>query len=549
MNSNKAATVLNRIFHICFFACMAITVVGSLVFGYTKRVTSVNEAGKTVTVDVRYGAFVHMLIYGLAILLLALFCALYYLSNKDIHFLRASGKLSEEMKFRLITFGGIVLILLLQLYFGAELKIYPRTDLLQVVDGATGFAKTANFDAVRNDIATGNNNYMARYPNNFMIMFMLALLYRVTYLILGYIPMYLSVVLNVIAINLSLLFTVLIAKQMWGRRKAVFTLCLLFIFAPFYVYVPFYYTDSLSMPFGILGIYLFILGLKSTKDHRVRKYVLLAMSGALLFIGFKVKGSIGVIFAAAIIYSLLKCKLKEFACVALALILGFGSFALMFKAGYNAVGLVTAEQAEMYEYPMTHWIMMGLKGRGGYNMADSEYTSSFYSKEEKMDANLKVIEKRIKNLVKNHRLTYHFIFKAVWMWSDGTYFIPGHITDYVHRSWLHDFVLRDGENYYMLYGYSNAFQFFLLLMMALSLFKGVIKPKIDFMVLIKGSVFALFLFLLIWEGRSRYLFNMTPLYILMAVDGISYLTELLSKLKAKIKRRKSMPTEPTEATA
>ena len=548
MNENKCARILNRIFHICFFVCMAATFIGTLIYGYTEKTVNYTGAnGKLQSRRILYSTKAHLLIYLAAFLMLVFFCLLYYFSKKDFRCLQASPKLSSEAKFRIIMFSMLGVMLLIQLYVGAELKIYPRTDLKQVVYNAESFATTGSFDTAKSYIATGKDIYMARYPNNFMIMLIIALLYRVSYLLTGTMPLYLPVILNVIAINISLLFTVLIAKRLWGRRKAVYVLCLLFIFAPYYVYVPFYYTDTLSMPFGMLGLYLFMLGLEADKSHKVKKYLMLAIAGAVLFLGFKVKGSIAVIFAVALVYSLLKYKLRDFACIALALVIGFGSFAVMFNVGYNAIGLVTEEQADRYEYPMTHWVMMGLKGKGGWNQSDSDYTSSFETKAEKQEANIKVIKSRVKALTERHQLVRHFAVKAVWMWGDGTYFIPGHITDYVNRSYLHDFVLRDGRYYYIYFGYSNAYQLVLLLMMVMSLLKGVIKPKIDLMLVIKGSVFALFLFLLIWEGRSRYLFNMTPLFILMMTDGISYTTELVKKAFNGIKNKRNNQKLTAEA--
>ena len=73
-------------------------------------------------------------------------------------------------------------------------------------------------------------------------------------------------------------------------------------------------------------------------------------------------------------------------------VIGFGSFFVAFKVGYDAVGLVSEEQAERLEYPYTHWVMMGLKGRGGYNKADSVFTSNIDGKENKKEENIKVIK-------------------------------------------------------------------------------------------------------------------------------------------------------------
>ena len=549
MNGNKAARVLNRIFQICFFLCMAVTFISVIVSGYIKGDKDIKDAsGKITTVKVYYGPLAHWLIYISAILMAVLFCVLFYMSTRKYRLHSRSEKMPAEKKFRIILFSMTGVLLLLLLYVGYELTIYPRTDLLQVHTFASSFAETGNFQGTRDLIASGENVYMARYPNNFGIMFLLAMYYRVIYLIFGYVPLYAPVVLNCIALTSSMLFATLIVKNIWGRRRAVYFLILIFLFAPLYPYTPFFYTDTLSMPFGIIGIYLYVLGLKADNSQKVKKYALIFFAGAIIFLGFKVKGNLIVVIAAAVIFALLKCKWKEFGCILLALVIGFGSFALLFKAGYNAVGLVTEAQADRYEYPYTHWVMMGLKGKGGYNAKDSIFTGSQTSKAAKQEANIKEIKKRVKTLVNNHKFTEHFVVKASWMWGDGTYFIPGHIKDYVKRSYLHEVFLRDGKYYYLFFGYCNAYQLVLLFMMLMSLLKGILRPKIEFSVFLKGIVFATFVFLLVWEGRSRYLFNLTPVYIMLALDGISFTTESVRKLIQKIRKKPDLTETVSEGS-
>ena len=537
MNGNKAARVLNRIFNICFFLCMALVFFGTFFYGYTKR-TDTNTFADLNVERILYGTKAHLLIYLAAFLLLVFFCVLYYLYKKDYQ-LTAKGKMSSEKKFRIILFAVVGIMLIIELYIGWEMRIYRSHDLKHICNNAELFGRTGSFQPLRDKIAAGKGDdiYMARYPNNFAIMFYLALLYRVWYVIFGNIPLYAPVVVNCIAISASVLFTALIAKQLWGRRKGLYVLALLFIFSPFYLYVPLYYTDTMSMPFGIIGLYWIVLALKKDKSERVKKYLLLFFAGAMLLIGYKVKGSIAVIFAAAIVYALVKCKIKEFACVALALVIGFGSFMLMFKAGYNYLNLVSEESVEHYEYPYTHWVMMGLDGLGGYNKQDSLFTAKIDGKEEKQEANIEQIKERLKTHLKEHTLTKHFVIKALWMWTDGTYTIPGHLKTYVQRSWLHDIFLRNGKYYKYYFAYASAYQLLLTFLMMISALKGIIKSKIDFTVLLKGIVFALFVFLLIWEGRSRYLFNMTPIFILVSADGVFCITDTAKKLFAKIRKK------------
>ena len=541
MNGNKAARILNRIFQICFFICMATVFFGTFFYGYTKRADN-NTFGDLDTNRVLYSTRAHLLIYLAAFLLLVFFCLLYYFSQKKVR-LNPQSKMSDEKKFRIILFVVVGIMLAIELYIGWEMRIYRSHDLEKVGVNSDIYAKTGSFQELRERIAAGKGDdiYMARYPNNFAIMFFLALLYRVWYVMFGTIPLYAPVVVNCFAIVGSVLFTALIAKQIWGRRKALFVLAMLFIFSPYYLYVPLYYTDTLSMPFGIIGLYLIVLAIKKDKSEKLKRFLLLFFAGAILLIGYKFKGNLAVILVAAIIYAFAKCKLKEFACIALALVLGFGSFMLMFKAGYSYLNLVSEESVELYEYPYTHWVMMGLNGKGGYNKQDSLFTAQIEGKKNKQEANIEVIKERLSKHLEENTLISHLTNKALWMWTDGTYTIPGHLKTYVQRSWLHDIFLRNGKYYPYYFAYASAYQLLLAFLMMVSALKGIIKSKIDFTVLFKLIVFGIFIFLLIWEGRSRYLFNLTPVFILVSADGIFWITDGAKALINKIRKKKALP--------
>ena len=112
------------------------------------------------------------------------------------------------------------------------------------------------------------------------------------------------------------------------------------------------------------------------------------------------------------------------------------------------------------------------------------------------------------------------IEKAVWTWQDGTYYISYHNQKPKNDNILMDFLHINGKYNKAFQNYSSALQMFILLMICISAVKTLIKPKVDEMLLIKGVVFAAFLFFLLWETRSRYLFDMTPLFILLTVDGM-----------------------------
>ena len=148
MNGNKVARVLNRIFSICFFLCMALIFFGTFFYGYTKR-TDTNTFGDLNPKRILYSTHAHLIIYFAAVLLLVFFCVLYYLSKKDYR-LTAPGKMSNEKKFRIILFTVVGIMLAIELYMGWEMRIYRSHDLAYVGTNSDTFAYTGSFQELRN---------------------------------------------------------------------------------------------------------------------------------------------------------------------------------------------------------------------------------------------------------------------------------------------------------------------------------------------------------------------------------------------------------------
>lgn len=521
MNSNKLSEVLNRVFHIAFFALFGIVFFGIILTGYENNKIGYSAPERTYAVI-------------FFIILLLVITVIYILFQKYNNPSRLSSKPKISDKQVLIfIFTSVGVLLILQLMTGYLLQMNPVTDMQYIERYSQNFGATGNFDLIQKDCEKGSV-YLIRYPNNLALVFLLSFVYRICNLIFGYVPSLVPVIINALAINISVLLTVLTARKIFGNRKSLFVLLLCFMFAPYYTYVPYYYTDSLSMPFCIGAIYLFIIAVNS--NAKLKKYILLALCGVLIFLGYKLKGSLIILLAAVLIYTFLKYNLKQILCISLAVIAGFGSIGVIYSSAFNSLNIYTEEQSDRHEYPLTHWIMMGLKGYGHYNLNDSKYTESFESKAEKQDANIKEIKNRISDFGAAG-LTEHIFKKAVWTWEDGTYYISHHIEDCKRENILHSFVLDQGENHLYFFIYSNGFQLMLLFLILMSILKDCIKPEINILTLFKGIIFAAFIFFIIWETRSRYLYNFTPLFILVSVDGLDFVTMGFTKINKRFSKK------------
>lgn len=440
----------------------------------------------------------------------------YYVFNRICD----SGKikrLDKKLYSPLFILTACGLMFVFQLSIGYLLACKPVTDVKIINSFSADFARNGNFNLIKSGFM---DHYMIKYQNNLAQLFILSFLYRTSYLLTGFVSIYLPAAVNALAINISVILTVFLSRKLFGDRKAFFTLFLCLIFAPFYTYVSYYYTDSLSMPFLIGSLYLFIYAFNSVKLFK--KLGLLTICGVLLFFSFKLKGSVIILLAAVILFLVVKLNIKRAAVIVLAVIIGAGMAAGFFSSKISEYKIITPVLSEKYEYPYTHWVMLGLKGYGQYNKADSEYTHSFPDIKLKKSANLTKIGKRIKSYGLKGFVN-HLVKKAVWTWEDGTYFISHHIENPVHKNKLHDYVLKDGKKHFIFYEYSCAFQLFMILMMIFSAVKSYKNPELNFTTLLRLIVFGAFIFFLIWETRSRYLYNFTPLFLILSVDGISYI--------------------------
>lgn len=277
MNDCKASVILNRIFSIVMFVLFGSLFIYILINGYENE-TDNNTYSCTGTE--------HIQIIITMLVLLAVFYVLYifFFRKKEAPRLKRAQKKNEDKPAKIIIYSVVGAMLVLQLICGYILRMEPVTDL-EILNGyALDFAKTGSFDLVHQNYTDGFI-YMARYPNNVPILLILSVIYRLSYCLTGAVNMFLPVIINTIAINASVLLTVFTARKLFSSRASLFILALCFLFMPFYVYTPYYYTDSLSMPFMSGAVYLFASALKC--DSKYKRYIFTALCGGLLLLGGK----------------------------------------------------------------------------------------------------------------------------------------------------------------------------------------------------------------------------------------------------------------------
>ena len=245
--------------------------------------------------------------------------------------------------------------------------------------------------------------------------------------------------------------------------------------------------------------------------------------------GYKVKGSVGVILPALLIHIWLhresaveRMKKSMLLLVPFLLLVGF----LTVIPG--KMSFFDASDREKNEFPLEHWVAMGLVDSGGYNADVYWMTASTEGKEAK-----KVVDRQfIRDTLEGYGVSgmlEHLKEKVEFTWGDGVYFAPEKLKrDPVKTSWLHSWVLYDGADYQKTYRYCSAAQLLILGGILLSVLCNFLrKGEVREVQAMQLAVFGLFLFLLIWETRSRYLVNFVPVFLLLGADGLREVLKIL----------------------
>lgn len=447
----------------------------------------------------------------------------------------------DNKKTTVIFTGMAVIMFIIQLIVALNFLSVPTSDWEIINEIAKSYAHNGNMENIYDTIPKFNN-YLARYPNNNGIAVLFSLYYRVIYLISGTTPIEAGVVLNTIFINAAVIFCFLTAKKAFGNFHALTAAAICFLFLPYYTYCPYFYTDSISMPFCVLSIYLFICAYESEKMPK--KIALFFFSGFVCAIGYALKGSIAVVLIAVVIYMIYKGGIKRILLGTGTIITGFLVLTVAFSGLVSSLNIADKETSAKEKYPLTHWVMMGLKGSGGYNREDSKLTAHAGNYQEKKQANINVISQRISDYGFNG-LMNHFAEKIEFTWDDGTYYISHYTYKNINdNSLLHNIIPKGGVNSPPFYAFSSAMHIMILVMVCVSAFSCIRKPRFDYITLMHIMMFGVFLFFLIWETRSRYIYNFTPVFIMICADGIIRLADrlrkpfpLLNKLKRSFSRK------------
>jgi len=402
----------------------------------------------------------------------------------------------------------------------------------------------------------GLDYYFSNYPNNFLILFLTYSIHHINLFFGGFFDtLWLLVVMNILLVDVSLYLIYAISKKVFSQKIAVYALLLGVLLLGFTPWLTSVYSDTISMPIGLLVYYLY-LKLKDNTNAKI-KIAYAVLIGCLLYVGYLIKPSAIFSGIAIILIELFCCHYKKLIRdtkkIGLILCAGAAVFTGMMLVHLPYNYLVEQQQIVPYDesenFPFTHWMMLGLSETefrenpafGMWNMADYRLTWETLGKEEKRAKNIAVIKERFKTFGIFGYLQFLWK-KSLWILGDGTFFwgnegalvsptmqpgIQQLVQNFIYAS-------QDGTGKY--YGYyvyllqTSWFIVFSCLVLALFCIKKYASKQFF---IISCTILGSIVFILLFEGRSRYLLNNLGFFIMIASLGLEKILTMLQSKRYK----------------
>ena len=339
--------------------------------------------------------------------------------------------------------------------------------------------------------------------------------------------LYACLVLNSASITAAMVFGFFVAKKKVGNYAALFFLLLFCSFPPYYLNAYKAYSDSLSIPYVMLSVLLFVC---AEERNDSRGILFMVLNGVVLAVGALIKGSIYILLVAQGILGFFQNRdIREKLVRVCGLLAGCLAVTLVWHTCLDHSTWIDRNEAERLEFPAVHWIMMASVGDGGYRQDDFDFTASFDGLEAKKAADTEEYLRRVRAY--GSPISY-FMFqsnKLAAVLSDGYYAQTGHLERAIKENgllWEIVFGRYRGKLSFFLSIYCSMFYLSFLASAAAEFF----RPKRGLEMLLNVSIFGLLLFFSFWEVKSRYFFNFTALFMLCTVSSWQRISEFFNKM-------------------
>ncbi|MCI5639459.1 MAG: hypothetical protein MR316_00545 [Lachnospiraceae bacterium] len=393
------------------------------------------------------------------------------------------------------------------------------------------------------------NDYFQRYTNNHF----LTVLFYYFFKILNacrieqiWLPL---VILNTCFVDVGIYISYRTAKRLKGRGMANMVLLCFLLCPTTYVWLTTAYTNTMSFPFviGILYLCLWLRGGKLTVKNIVKCILL----GSFMAIGYWLRPTtilpiLAMILFAAVKFfqepillpetgkqaagttkrrfnprwNLVRGKTEKRNTVVKA-VLVLAVFGVVYAGCGELVNRHVDQSKLTGEFPVTHWIMMGLneESYGGFSRDDENFTRSFPTKEEKTKATIEETKHRLQRMgpLGLGRQLLVKMFRVWAMGDDDSLPKAGYAKEYPV---LYEYVMGNNNGNFLLY--TQAFRMCIFLFLCFSLVRQLREKQCSEMFLFALTFLGAVLFFMLWEANRKYNICFMGVYLILMADGMEY---------------------------
>lgn len=402
------------------------------------------------------------------------------------------------------------------------------------------------------------NSYVQHYTNNHFVIILFYYFYKVlelTGVSAVWIP---AILLNMACIDLGIYITYRTAKRLKGVGCANLVLVFFLLSPTTYAWITTAYTNTFSFPFVMAILYL-CLWLRGGKLN-VKNVIKCILLGFITVLGYYVRPTTVLPIIAMVLFSAVKffaqpvlVQRKEMRMLNPEWNLTkkvSGKRNTIIKAGIVLLScVVTWAGCQLLmnrhidrdkitnQFPVEHWIMMGLNERtgGGYAGEDVDYTDSFEGVEEKKKADIARIKERVTEMGPAGIALQAFVkMSRVWAMGDD---------DSLQKStYAHDFpILYErvmGENNGWFLVYMQAYRMATFLLLFFSVLRQLRQGECHELFLYTLTFLGAVLFFLIWEANIKYNICFMGVCFLLMADGAQTLRHKMCLYKIRVKKKK-----------
>lgn len=428
------------------------------------------------------------------------------------------GKLHRIAKIAVPAY--LIVLFAAHLVSGVLLEYTPSGDNFMIYNAAQLLAKDGNFDAYPDFYL-----YLSRFSNQWGFMLMLSGLYKLLF-VLGLTDMFFpTVIVQAVIYVFGMLALLSIARRVRGVRGVLALLLVLLTCFPVYIAAAVLYTDTFSMPFVALAL---CFALRALDAETTKKTLFNAFLCAVFAaVGGQIKMTAAIVLIAATIVFLLRMRPLRAVCACAVIWCTMGLSVM----GVNRaiVGpVLDPEMVAQHNTPTIHWIMMSIpNGNNPYGDDIEDYRETWrmmeegVSREEVMDSIYTRLIDKVYYLRYPSRLIPAMIRKNAVAFGDGTLGLSEILDDKpMHHTALSAVVRREGVLYSLYQAVCSGVFGAHLIFAALACLRDMRKKDFG-AALMYVAMFGFMTFMLIWEVRSRYIFNFVPVLLLLSVGFIA----------------------------